>query len=203
MAFELVNQLPLDDGLNCYRIREAVLEEYQKRGFPMPPVPVRTDSYGRATPYQGEMPNDLTILSDQELGQYMSLLSLWINFVGTQMAVARLERTIAKNQLEFTEATIRLSYRLDENNKKRTGPERDDMVHCDRRFIEANRTFIFLDSFASLVEVVYKSAEQNFNAVSRRITQRGQDSDRGDRGHNVHNAKISNGSPLFPTGKRL
>lgn len=197
MAFEIENQLPLDDGLNCYRIRDAVLEEYQKRGLPLPPAPIRPGNVlNQPAPYQGEIPHDLTTLTDQELGQYMSLLSLWINYVGIQMAMARMERTIAKHQLEFTEATIRLSYRLDEHGKKRTGPERDDMVHCDRRYVEANRTFVFLEAFASLVEVVYKSAEQNFNAVSRRITQRGQDTDRGGRGNTVHNTP--NGGPLLP-----
>lgn len=195
MAFEIENQLPLDDGLNCYRIREAVLEEYQKRGLPLPPAPVRQQA-NAIVPYQGDIPHDLTIISDQELGQYMSLLSLWINYVGTQMAIARMERTIAKHQLEFTEATIRLSYKRDEDGKKRTGPERDDMVHCDRRYIEANRVYIYLESFASLVEVVYKSAEQNFNAVSRRITQRGQDTDRGHRGQTVQ--QLPNGQTLFP-----
>lgn len=191
MAFEIENQLPLDDGLNCYRIRDAVLEEYHKRGLPLPPAPMTSAS----TQYQGDIPSDLTILSDQELGRYMSLLSLWINYVGVQMAMARMEKTIARHQLEFTEATIRLSYKRDEDGKKRTGPERDDMVHCDRRYIEANRTYIFLESFASLVEVVYKSAEQNFNAISRRITQRGQDTDRGSRGQHVQ--QVPSGQPLF------
>lgn len=112
------------------------------------------------------------------------------------MAMARMEKTIARHQLEFTEATIRLSYKRDEEGKKRTGPERDDMVHCDRRYVEANRTYIFLESFASLVEVVYKSAEQNFNAISRRITQRGQDTDRGSRGQHVQ--QLPSGQALFP-----
>jgi hypothetical protein len=127
----------------------------------------------------------------------MSLLSLWINYVGVQMAVARMERTISRHQLEFTEATIRLSYKRDEEGKKRTTQERDDMVRCDRRFIEANRTHVYLESFASLIEVVYKSAEQNFNAISRRITQRGQDHDRSNRGQHVNNIP-NGGAPLFP-----
>jgi len=192
-SFEIENQLPLDDGLNCYRIREAVLVEYQKRGLPMPPAPMRQHE-----PYQGDIPNDLTTLNDQELGQYMSLLSLWINYVGIQMAMAKMEKTIAEHQLMFTEATIRLSYKRDEDGKKRTGPERDDMVHCDRRYIEANRTFIFLEAFASLISVVYKSAEQNFNAISRRITQRGQETERGNRGHNVQQTQVPTGQALFP-----
>lgn len=182
--FEIQNQLPLDDGLNCYRIRDAVIAEYQKRGLPMPPIPTRQVA-NQVVAYQGDIPQDLTVLSDQDLGHYLSLLSLWINYVGTQMSLARMEKTIAEAQLEFTKATIRLSYKRDEEGKKRTGPEREDMVHCDRRYVEANRTYIFLESFAALIEVVYKSAEQNYNAVSRRITQRGQDTDRGTRGQSV------------------
>ncbi len=196
MAFEIENQLPLDDGLNAYRIRAAVLEEYSKRGMPMPQVPMWQAVNSAPVAYQGDIPHDLTVLSDQQLGHYMSMLSLWINYVGIQMALARMERTISRHQLEFTEATIRLSYKRDEEGKKRTSQERDDMVRCDRRFVEANRTYVFLDSFATLIEVVYKSAEQNFNAVSRRITQRGQDTDRGNRGQHVNN--LPSGASLFP-----
>lgn len=191
MAFEIENTLPLDDGMNAYRIRDAALLEFQKRGFPMPVAPVFQQG-STVTPYQGEIPNDLTVLSDQQLGHYMSMLSLWINYVGIQMALARMEKTIAKHQLEFTEATIRLSYKRDDEGKKRTSQEREDMMRCDRRFIEANRSFVYLEAFAALIEVVHKSAEQNFNAVSRRITQRGQDQDRGHRGHAV------NSTPLVP-----
>jgi len=191
MTFEIENQLPLDDGLNAYRIRDSALVEFQKRGFSMPMAPVFQQG-ATSTAYQGEIPSDLTVLSDQQLGQYMSMLSLWINYVGIQMALARMEKTIAKHQLEFTEATIRLSYKRDDEGKKRTSQEREDMMRCDRRFIEANRTFVYLEAFASLIEVVYKSAEQNFNAVSRRITQRGQDQDRGNRGHSVNN------TPMMP-----
>jgi len=189
MAFEIENQLPLDDGLNAYRIRDSALAEFQKRGFSMPMAPVFQHG-ATSTAYQGEIPSDLTTLSDQELGQYMSMLSLWINYVGIQMALARMEKTISKHQLEFTEATIRLSYKRDDEGKKRTSQEREDMMRCDRRFIEANRGFVYLEAFAALIEVVYKSAEQNFNAVSRRITQRGQDQDRGNRGHSVNNAPM-------------
>lgn len=195
MAFEIANQIPLDDGLNMYRIREEVLTQYKARGLPMPALPFWTTPTG-TVPYQGEIPNDLTACNDQQLGQYMSMLSNWISYVGTQMAVARMEKTIARHQLEFTEATIRLSYKRDEDNKKRTSQERDDLVYCDRRFVEANRTYLYLESFAALVEVVYKSAEQNFNAVSRRITQRGQDQDRGNRGQGVQN--VPNGQSLVP-----
>lgn len=196
MTFEIENQLPLDDGLNAYRIRDSALSEFQKRGFSMPSAPIMERANSSPALYQGEIPNDLTVLTDQELGHYMSLLSLWINYVGIQMALARMEKTIAKHQLEFTEATIRLSYKRDDEGKKRTSQEREDMMRCDRRFIEANRTFVYLEAFAALIEVVYKSAEQNFNAVSRRITQRGQDQDRGHRGHNVGN--VQNGTPLIP-----
>lgn len=195
MTFEIENQLPLDDGLNAYRIRDSALAEFQKRGFSMPQAPVFQQG-SQLTSYQGEIPSDLTVLSDQQLGHYMSLLSLWINYVGIQMAIARMEKNIAKHQLEFTEATIRLSYKRDDEGKKRTSQEREDMMRCDRRFIEANRTFVYLETFAALIEVVYKSAEQNFNAVSRRITQRGQDQDRGHRGHSVNN--IPNSSPVIP-----
>lgn len=195
MAFDINNRMPLDEGISAYQIRDQVIAEFHKRGFGMPQAPVWHNGQAQAL-YQGEIPSDLTVISDQQLGFYMSLLSLWINYVGIQMAMARMEKTIARQQLEFTEATIRLSYKQDDDGKKRTSQEREDMMRCDRRFIDANRTYLYLETFASLTEVVYKSAEQNFNAISRRITQRGQDSDRGNRGHSVSSGNP--GAALLP-----
>jgi hypothetical protein len=200
MAFEIENQLPLDDGLNAYRIQEAVLHKLQKDGFAIPQPPTWQPTGGQFVQYQGELPQDLTAMTDQQLGQYLSLVSGWLAFVGAQMAVARMEKMVAKNQLEFTEATIRLSCKRDEEGKKRTTQERDDMVHCDRRFVEANRTYIYLDAFHALVEVIFKAAEQSFAAISRRITQRGQEIDRGSRGNAVQNHHAP-GTPLMP-GRR-
>jgi hypothetical protein len=194
-GFSIENKVDLEDGQNLYRIKDTVVAEFQRRGFTIPSAPIVSGPDGRPAAYQGEIPPDLTILSDQHLGQYLSLLSGWLAFTGIQMAMAQMENTIAKSQLEFAEATIRLSYKYDEDHKKRTVQERDDMVHCDRRYIEAHKTFIYLDSFCTLVELVHKSAEQNYNAVSRRITQRGQEIDRGGRNNNVGN---SMNSPLMP-----
>ncbi len=196
--FEIENRLPLDDGQNVYRIRDAVLAEFQRRGFIIPAAPTWVVN-GVVSTYQGDIPSDLTVLTDQQLGQLLSMLSGWLAFTGIQMAIARMEKTVANSQLEFTEATIRFSYKYDEDNKKRTVQERDDMVHCDRRYVEAHRSYIYLDSFCTLVELVHKSAEQNYNAVSRRITQRGQEIDRGNRNSGVNNQF---GSPLMPSRRQ-
>jgi hypothetical protein len=196
VGFKIENQLPLEAGLSVYNIRDQVQEEFQKRGFIVPPLPQQLGHDGRPVPYHGDIPHDLTQLSDQQLGQLMTLLSLWMEYVGGQLALADMARTVAKTQLEFTEATIRLTYRTDEEGKKRTVQERDDMVQVDKRYVEAKRSFMYLEAFHVLVENVYKAAKQNYSAVSRRVTQRGQEIEQGGRTTNVGNMPAP-GNPLF------
>lgn len=75
------------------------------------------------------------------------------------------------------------------------------MVRSDRRFAEAHSAFLYLESLYVLTENVYKAARQNYNAVSRRITQRGQEIDQGNRTTNVNNMPAP-GAPLLPTRRR-
>jgi hypothetical protein len=198
MGFDVNNQMSLQDGLNAYRIQEGVLKAFQDRGFKLPDPPQYMTEQGPA-PYQGTIPNDLTDLTDEQLGRYMSLLSGWIEYVSTEVSLADLSMISAKEQLEFTSAKIRLTYRLDEEGKKRTVQDIADLMRNDPRFVEANRAFLHLEGYHTLAKNKLKAAEQNYKAISRRISQTIADSERDTRNHGVSNRRVPTpGRPLVP-----
>ena len=153
--------------------------------------------------YHGQIPEDLSVLTDNQLAQYMSLLSLWLEDVGAQQTLADIAHKKAVRQLEFTEATIRLTYKVDEEGKKRTVQERDDCVKRDRRFVKVNSVAGYTEAYLALITNSYRAAQQNYKVISRRITQRGQEVERGNRNSSIAGggSNYQPGTPMFP-GRR-
>lgn len=196
MGFDVENQMDLAEGMSLYEIQASVLEDFHRRGFVIPPAPTQNTTQGPA-PYRGDLPPDLTQLNDQELGALMTILTQWLDYVGTQMTLTDMARTSAEEQRAFTEAKIKLTYKFDNEEKKRTVQERDAMVKVDRRYATVNRSFIYLDDLYGLIEGKYKAAKQSYAAVSRRVTQRGQEIERANRTDTVGSLPAA-GSPLIP-----
>ena len=144
--------------------------------------------------YTGELPTNLPSLNDTELGDLLGKLSEWQNHIGYQLAVADMMNTIVSNQLEDVSSHLRIHYTVDAEGKKHTDQQRKDLMRCDRRFSEANTRSVYYDTFYTIIKSVYTAAEQSYAAVSRRITQRGQDVDRDRRGATVANIQ---GPPAF------
>lgn len=199
MDFGITNKADFDGGIAAYGIQKQVMEQYERGGFPIPNAPQQMlPGQSRSTPYRGEIPENLAELSDDQLTQYMNMLSLWLEFVGHQQTLADMSHKEAMAQLNFAEATIRLTYKMDEEGKKRTAQERDDMVQTDIRYINCRSTELYFDSYLALVANRYRAASQHYKVVSRRITQRGQEIERGNRNEAGAHAH----KPVFP-GRRV
>lgn len=196
MEFIVDNKADYAGGLAAYSIQQQVMDQYQKGGFSIPHAPQQVLN-GQVQPYRGEIPENISDLTDEQLAQYMNMLSLWLEYVGTQQTLADMAHKEAEAQLDFAEATIRLTYKTDEAGKKRTVQERDDMVHTDVRYIERKSTALYMESYMALVANRYRAASQHYKVVSRRITQRGQEIERGSRNEGA--APHHNGPPKFPS----
>lgn len=179
--FNVNNQMPIEEGQNLYEGRaQAALTMLAHKGFGGAKPPYMSTDAGML-PYQGSIPSNLPDLNDNQLGVYLGLLSEWNNYVQQQLAEASVNFTKAKAILEHVEANLRIAYQIDENDKKRSNPERDDYMTSDRRFVEAKSNVIYWDTLYTSIKAIANSAEQAFAAVSRRITQRGQEIDRNNR----------------------
>lgn len=173
--------MSLEEGQGLFEMKyHQAVQTLTQMGFGNAPLPTIQTAAG-TVPYQGHIPPNLPDLTDTELGYYMGLISEWNNYVQQKLAETNSQFTKAKAILEHVEAHLRIAYQLDENDKKRSNPERDDYMTSDRRFVEARSNAIYWDTLYTYLRAVANSSEQAFSAVSRRITQRGQEIDRGNR----------------------
>lgn len=191
------NRLSLEDGQAMYESRSnQALETFSRMGFGNATPPTVRSTAG-PIPYTGQIPPNLPELTDTELGSYMGLLSEWNGYVQQKLAETSAQLTKAKAVLEHVEAHLRIAYQIDGNEKKRSNPERDDYMTIDSRFVDAKSSVIYWDTLYTATRAVANSAEQAFAAVSRRITQRGQEIDRGNRvGATTGQSNIPQG-PMF------
>jgi hypothetical protein len=189
--------LDIDSGISVISTEEAttllghiqgkVFNQLSQRGFSQPPQPT-VQVPGGTQPYNGYIPPDLVKLSDDELGYYLGMLSTWLDYVQVQLAEAHMNYITAEKRLEFVEAKLYMLHKTDkEGGKKRTEHERKSLVITDRRYVEAQAEAIYSETYHRYVKAIATGAEQNYAAVSRRISQRQQDIERGKRGTNVSN----------------
>lgn len=190
-------EIDLQEGLDIYQAKmDAAITALGQKGFGPPNMPQYMTQAGQMY-YRGELPSDLTSLNDDQLGTYMGLLSEWNAYVQFQLAEADSQLTHAKAQLVLVEAKLRLSYQRDSNDKKRSNPERDDYVGSDRRYVEANGNLLYREGIWRYTKAIAFSAEQAFSAVSRRITQRGQEVERDRRNGGINQGTNAPTGPLF------
>lgn len=188
-------EMSIEEGVELYETRaQHALANLSNKGFTNPNPPSYKTKDG-VVPYRGEIPAELTELSDNQLGSYMGLLSEWNHYTQYQLAESNVQLQKAKAIMEHVEAKLRISYQRDDEGKKRSNPERDDYVRSDRRYIDAQSTVIYWETMYTYIRAIANAAEGAFSAVSRRITQRGQEIDRNHRSSSVSNHPSS--GPLF------
>lgn len=194
-------EVSLEEGLNLFRQKAmAAQNNIAERGLIMPHQPMVYTTAGNQ-PFRGELPADLTALNDQQLGTLMGLLSEWNNYAQAQLAEASSNLSAVKAELEFIEAKLRIAYQKDPaEHKKRSNPERDDYVGTDPRYLHAKSDVLYWEKIYVFVRAIANAAEQSFSAVSRRITQRGQEIDRMNRNQGVGGGSNIQG-PMFGPGR--
>jgi hypothetical protein len=196
-------EISLEEGLNLYNLKmQQAQHTLQVKGFAMPRPPMVTTTNGVQQGYRGELPPDLTQLNDSQLGTYMGLLSEWNTYVQVQLAEADMNLSKCKSDLSLVEAKLRILYQKDPEGKKRSNPERDDYVGSDRRFIESQAEVTYWETVYRYIRAIGYGAENAFSAVSRRITQRGQEVDRMNRTAGVTGGSNIPSGAIFGNARR-
>ena len=187
-------EIALELGIQQYECQDAVAHHLASKGFAAPPIPYIQTTAG-AQPYGGTMPHDIINLTDTELGTLLNQLAAWHDYTQFQLAEAHMNQTKAQEELDFTEAKIRLTYTHDGEGKKLTVGERQDRVKVDSRYVAARSRQIYYETVYTYTRAIERSADRNWQTVSRRITQRGQDLERDRRNLGVQNQSIT--TPMF------
>lgn len=137
------------------------------------------------SPYRGEMPAEITSLDDEQLGDLLNNLSVWCGYLDVELAKADASYREALKALEGLRANIRLRLKVDEEGKRLTGPDKDDRVESEPRVASATRREVYCYAIFRILRGVRDQAQKNWETVSRRITQRGQEISRMRREVNV------------------
>lgn len=175
-AIEIRPPEELDTGAKRLDVFQDALAQVQGRGILAPTLP--------GSGYRGEMPQDLTSLDDDDLGDLLNNLSQYTGFVESELAQAHAKLDSAKAQFDFTYARVRIGVKTMIEGRL-TDRDKTDLVVTDPRVVEAQARVLYAESIYRLTRTIREQAQRNWETVSRRITQRGQEVERMKRDHNV------------------
>jgi hypothetical protein len=181
----------LEDGTQKLNVFNHALQTVLNAvGGPLPGPP--------ANGFRGEMPDQITMIDDEALGNLLNNLSQWCGFLEVEYAKARTQRDQASAMLDFVKARVRIGLKTDpETGRKMTVSDKNDLVETDERVIDATSQMLYIETVYSLTKVLYDKAQRDWETASRRITQRGQSIDRGRRENSVGGFQPGQGRSPF------
>lgn len=173
----------IDVGMEKLDITQSAIAGV-KQVVPIPPAPFVPQEPNPQL--AGFMIGPLTQLDDDALGELLVKAGEWASYVDYHLAQFDAERKSAIAQLEFIQASIRLSLRADEiTGKSYTVQQKTDMMRTDPRVVDSQSKAIRTEAMYQMVKAINDKAQRNWDTISRRITQRGQQLERIRREQNI------------------
>lgn len=170
----------IDRGASGLSVAQDVNQKFYSNGFSAPAAVTNG--------FKGDLPADITSITDNQLGELLNNLSQYLGFVEFKLVEAGTEKSEAESQREFIRARVRMNVRG--SGERLTAQDKTDAVETDERVLAAERKVLYTTGYWEMLRVVRNNVQKNWETVSRRITQRGQEIDRQVRGHNVGNVPI-------------
>ena len=134
---------------------EARLRE---RGLALPERP--QSLVGPAPPPR--MPDDITVLSDQQLGQLHAELCAHADYAAGQLALAQESFERAKERKKMVHDDLFLE-------KTGTEKEKEAKVTTDRRYVEANAIYLDAQSLYRAIRQIHEQLVRDMAVVSRNV----------------------------------
>lgn len=136
------------------------------------------------TSYRGEMPLSLTGMTDDALGDLLNSINQWCGYIEEQLAIAEARWKEADANYDFIQARVRLEA-SHMSERKLTNDERKDLTEVDPRVKQARETLIYTETAYRYTSAILNRNRKDWETISRRITQRGQEIERMRREQNV------------------
>ncbi len=175
---ELQEPEDLNKGSDLFQVQRDVMQTVLEMGLRLPELP--------SNGYRGQMPPTVTALDDDQLGDLLSNLSEYGGFIEAEVAKAQGAKKDAETTLNFLKARVRIGLKAMASELGRlTKTDKDDIVTTDPRIVEAEAESLYRESVYLLTRALLKKVDQDWDTVSRRITQRGQDVERMKRSSNI------------------
>ena len=135
-----------------------------------------------APSFSGQLPDNLELLSNHEIAQFMGLNNEWAAYLRDQHSELEVQMAIVKEK----EAAIKSSL-LRVMDKS--------LIPSDARYVDVIETKLYFDSLAKKVEIHLKRADNNYKVLSRIISLRQQDEEKSRRTNSVRSG--GNGKYAF------
>lgn len=182
---ELLPPIDLYEGQAHLQVSQRAREVVAQLGvaYPQPPK----------SGFQGDLPEDITSLDDEQLGDLLNNLSQLLSYLDFKLADAENQRNEAEAILKYVQARIRMAMKAE--GKKTTVGDKNDATNTDPRVVTAWGTSLCANHIYELTKALRNRAQSGWETVSRRITQRGQEVDRMRRESNI--AGVPNAARVF------
>lgn len=130
--------------------------------------------FNRPADDQVELPEDITTISSEDLGELFTKLTSWTDYIASQKVMAELEERAALKAKEFSENTMLI--------KRMGSTVKGERITAVKAEIAINPELVALDAdyeqkyaYRKLVEMLLNNHERDLQLVSREITRRTSD----------------------------
>lgn len=122
----------------------------------------------------GQLPNDITTLSSEQLGETFTVLTAWADYASSQLAIAQIEERSALNRLNLLENRL-LVTKMGSAVKGERVTLVKAQIAIDEDILELSQDYEDKYAYRKLVEMMLSNYERDIALVSRELTRRSND----------------------------
>lgn len=130
--------------------------------------------FRRPSQDQVELPEDITVLSSEQLAEVFTALTAWADYLASQAAMAMLEERAAQKALDLEENKMLIT-RMGSAVKGERITLVKAQIAADPKIVELSQDYEDKYAFRKLVDMLLTNHERDIALVSREITRRAND----------------------------
>jgi len=132
-------------------------------------------TFNKPSDQQVLLPQDITAISSEELGELFTKLTAWTDYIASQLVHAQLDERAALKALELSE-NLMLVKRMGASNRGERVTTVKAEIATDEKIIALSNQYEEKYAYRKLVEMLLNNHERDLALVSREITRRSNDS---------------------------
>ena len=165
--------MSLDQAMEEYDILDQIEAMLREKGIVQPDKPKT-----RGKDYDGTIPDNMLDLDAFELGEILSNVTRWVDYIAGCYSWIEAGELISKERMEAVRAFLRKRLVEERQEEKERGGatsaedkkyKDDDDVRTNPQFVVENREYVRFKCLKIIAKRAYEAAESNRRAVSNAI----------------------------------